>query len=181
MLITKDTIWQKFDLVPLNNNQIKEGMILKFSYRSPNGVHDPAPLVYVLEVEGDRVWGLNLDYRLALVNEIINNKEKDLLPYKKVVKAPDKHQQEVNKQAEKKTLSGLPKLNKLLPIKAVPSIGDKKQEQEQKPGTEQKVIVRNIPPILLEKFVLRTQPVDLLRNYLPSRMKGKLKLIYKPE
>lgn len=47
---------------------------MQFNYRSPEGVHDKKPLVYVVEVQADRVYGLNVHYDFKLMENIIANK-----------------------------------------------------------------------------------------------------------
>ena len=70
-----------FNFLPINISGIKPNMIIQFGYRSPDGVHDKNPLVYVLEVQSNRVYGLNLHYNFKLLQPLIEQKEKEVSKY----------------------------------------------------------------------------------------------------
>lgn len=71
-----------FDFKGISTSQIIPGNIIQFNYRSPDGVHDKKPLIYVLETQSDRVYGLNLHYEFKLMQDVIAKKDIDLIPYK---------------------------------------------------------------------------------------------------
>lgn len=69
-----------FQFNPSNISGIKPGMLIQFTYKNNKGViHDKAPLVYVTDVQGDRLWGLNLHYEFKLMQPLIEVKQKELL------------------------------------------------------------------------------------------------------
>ncbi len=163
-----------FDFKPVNANQIIPGMILQFKYRSPEGVHDVSPLIYVLEAEQDRIWGLNLHYKFALLGEVIQDKRGEL--------AKTQPSQETEKP-EVKPVSGDPTPRpEQLNQKYVPSLAETKavlaktQPAAVVPEQKKKIIY---PPQLLEHYTLINQPKELLRNYLYPRISGLQKLVFK--
>lgn len=71
-----------FDFKAIGVNQIYPGMLIQFNYRSPEGIHDKGPLIYVLEVQSDRVYGLNIHYDFKLMQQVVTTKDIELLSYK---------------------------------------------------------------------------------------------------
>ena len=174
---------------------IKPGMILSFNYSSPDGIHDPNPMIYVLSVEFDRVWGLNLHYKFALMGEILTNKEHETMPHEpKNTSNPGDRTAPVAPSSS--ILSKLPSLNKALPSKALPSLGQQiykdlqKISKPSKANNLKKPAMRAKPQIQppqksiggtqgMDIFSLNTKPDIILRNYLPKRIKNLSKMIYK--
>lgn len=77
--ISPNTIRNYFNFKPTSRGQIKEGMLLSFGYRSPDRkIHDPKPLIYVLERKGDKVYGLNVHYDFNLIGGAIALKRQEL-------------------------------------------------------------------------------------------------------
>jgi hypothetical protein len=155
---------------------IQPGMIVEFNYRSPNGVHDVKPLIYVLEVEGDRVWGMNLHYNLALLGEIVKLKQGEVASF-------------VNKQQEKQKAEVVVKPQdykpdpKQLNQKNIPSLPENKEilkERQKKQPLEVKPNSIRYDQKLLESYTLTKRPENILRNYLYARMSTVNKLIFKP-
>ncbi len=100
-----------FDLKSAGVNQIVPNSIIQFNYRSPEGIHDKAPLIFVLDVYSDRVYGLNLHYDFKLMQQIVTSKDVELLTYK-----PN----EVSKPVEKK-VGELPTVDEIKQtIKTIP-------------------------------------------------------------
>ena len=158
-----------FDFRSVSTGQIQPGMLLQFNYRSPAGVHDVKPLIYVLEAEQDRIWGVNLHYKLDLLGKVVD--------LKKI---------EVNKGYPTVPVVAQPKIegdpSKVLPIqinqKHIPSLPEFKEALKDKlpqpVGTTKKVPIQ-----LLEQFTLASPPKELLRNYLYPRMTSLTKLVFK--
>jgi hypothetical protein len=131
---------------------IQPGMLLEFNYNSPAGVHDRKPLIYVLQVENDRVYGLNLHYKFDLITQIITTKKQEIAT---IV---------ANMQTTKKEVS-----------KEIPNVATAQEEIGQIDISKIK-----FNSSVLEKYSLTTQPSHILRNYLYSRMTSSYKLVYKP-
>jgi hypothetical protein len=163
-----------FDFKPVNANQIIPGMILQFKYRSPEGVHDVSPLIYVLEATQDRIWGLNLHYKFALLGEVIQDKRGEL--------AKTQPSEETEKPEVKPALGDPTPRPEQLNQKYVPSLAETKailakgQPVPAEPEQKKKIIY---PPQLLEHYNLVNQPKELLRNYLYPRISGVQKLVFK--
>lgn len=157
-----------FNFKLINKGQIIPGSILQFNYRSPEGVHDTSPLIYVLESEQDRVWGLNLHYKFVLLGEAIQLKKDEIQKAhpqqpKETPIEPIDNSKPHPEQLNQKHIPSLPEFKKTL--------GVDKQIIQPKP------IV--IPNQLLEHFTLTNQPKELLRNYLYPRMSNIQKLVFK--
>mgnify|MGYP001189024437 FL=1 len=160
-----------FNFKPIPVSQILPGMLIQFNYRSPEGVHDVKPLIYVLEVEQDRVWGINIHYNFKLLEGIVANKinvlskikptEKQETDKETLVKDPSPRQEQLNKknilsQGENEAI-----LNK----------------------DDKKTITKEVKPVyptqLLETYTLQTIPSNILRNYLYPRTSSINKLTFK--
>jgi hypothetical protein len=63
MKLTINNIKQFFDLTRTNPSNLKPGMLFTFEYNAEN-LHDRKPLIWILETKRDRIWGLNLYYRI---------------------------------------------------------------------------------------------------------------------
>lgn len=207
-VITSSNIHNYFDLRSVGPRQIKPGMLLSFSYRSEDrAIHDRAPLVYVMENRGDRIYGLNLHYKFALMGLLIMEKRKELeakTGLKNKTNDPDQtgqpnqpgksgqalHEapmQRTNAQSGTKIIRapgpGQP-VQQPAPSRARPQT---KQEPEQSQGQKQKIVtpprpqIVRIPAQLLETYQLQIEPIEILRNYLFVRMSGLRKLIFKPK
>jgi hypothetical protein len=156
-----------FNFKAVNPRQILPGTIVQFSYRSPEGVHDTSPLIYVLEAEQDRVWGINLHYKFSLLGEIIEQKKAEVLKAN-----PPQVQQPIQE------VSGAAVKPEQLNQKHVPSLPEfKKTLGIDKQAIPQKKVV--VPIQLLENYILTNQPKELLRNYLYPRMTNIQKLVFK--
>lgn len=51
-----------FDYRSTSPSGLVKGNLISFKYKSPNGVHDAAPLVFVLDKTFDKIYGLNVHY-----------------------------------------------------------------------------------------------------------------------
>jgi len=137
-------------------SSLQQSNLISFSYKSPNGVHDKAPLVWVVERQFDRIYGINLHYDMIEFNDLLEstyNKINILLEKEFYKKYPDKKQ--------------------LLQKK---KIKFDKQLLEVKDLTDFK---RRISNNDLEKFSIFGQNSDAFRCYLYSRMNRVSKLIWK--
>ena len=158
-----------FNYKNVSTGQTIPGMLLQFSYRSPNGVHDVKPLIFVLEAESDRVWGINLHYKLDLLGQIVDLKKAEIskgYPETPVIapKVDGSDPAKVQpKQINQKNIPSLPEFKEALKDKIPKPIGTTKQ----------------VPIQLLEKFILDNPPKELLRNYLYTRISGLQKLTFK--
>lgn len=47
--------------------------LISFSYKSPAGIHDKTPLVFVLESRVDRIFGINIHYDMAEMDSLLQN------------------------------------------------------------------------------------------------------------
>jgi hypothetical protein len=146
-----------FNFKPISPGQIYPGNLIQFNYRSPEGVHDKKPLVYVLEVEGDRIWGINLHYKFFLLSNLIQDKIKLV---EGVKQATNTSPEPTPGQLNKPHIPNLSEIKKELDSKSIPNNN-------------------KISPQLLEQHQLSTIPSDILRNYLYTRISGLQKLIFK--
>lgn len=160
-----------FNFKPISNNQILPGMIVQFNYRSPEGVHDVKPLIYVLEVEQDRIWGINIHYNFKLLEGIVADKINVLSKVK-----PTEKQETDKETLEKDPTPRQEQLNK----KNILSQGENEAILNK---DDKKVITKEVKPVypqkLLETYTLQTIPSNILRNYLYSRTSSVNKLIFK--
>lgn len=157
-----------FNFKPIGANQILPGSIVQFNYRSPEGIHDKSPLIYVLETEQDRVWGINLHYKLSLLGGIVELKKAEVLKATpqtvQPIPVPTPGDSKVKpEQLNQKFIPSLPEFKETL--------GVGKGETPTKKVT--------LPPQLLEHYTLTSQPKELLRNYLYSRISNTQKLVFK--
>lgn len=161
-----------FDFKASGANQLKPGMIVQFRYRSPEGVHDVSPLIYVLEAEQDRVWGINVHYKLALLGEAVQIKKAE------IQKTHPTQQKQEEVPIEPSEVSAKPRPEQLNQkhIPSLPEFKDTLKVGERPKGPEKKVVY---PTQLLEHYTLTQQPKELLRNYLYSRMSSIQKLVFK--
>lgn len=147
-----------FNFKSVSSNQIFPGSLIQFNYRSPDGVHDKKPLVYVLETESDRLWGINLHYKFFLLSNIIQDKIKLIEKTQNTPNRSNTSVEPTSKELEGSNLPSLPEIKKELQAKSAPI---------------------KISPQLLEQYQLTTIPPDILRNYLYTRMSNIQKLIFK--
>lgn len=130
--------------------------IIQFSYKSPNGVHDNKPLVLVHEKQGDRFYGINLNYDMGELNQAVTLIENKILPFIEEAyykKYPD------NKK-------------KLLESKQIFS---KSLVTEQ----EYREFMRKFPQKELELFEVTNKNMKVCRQYLYQRMSAVSKLNWK--
>lgn len=130
--------------------------LIFFSYRSPKGVNDKNPLVIVTERQSDRIYGVNLHYTMAELQNIVTNVQEDITSYLE--------EQYFRKYPENK---------------------QKLQEQRQKFGknliTEKEYTewMRRFPKKMLEQFQMSTLNKEAMRCYLYERMTSVSKLTWK--
>jgi len=135
---------------------LEQDNLVFFSYHSPNGVHDKTPLVYVLEKQLDRFYGLNLHYDSLELQEVIQNiqvKTNTFLEKEWYKKYPEKKKQLKESKAK-----------------------FTKQLLEPK---DLKEFSNRFPKRDLEKYVLKRKNTDTMRCYLYVRMNQVSKLIFK--
>lgn len=145
-----------FLLKNVSPTSLKPGMLISFNYKSPTGVNDKNPMVYVLEKRMDGIYGLNLHYNMELFSNLVINQQEEInnfLETEYFKKFPDK-KTELEENEEEFNFSSL----------------------EQKDSAELK---RKIPTQNLEIFDLEENESNLLRNYLYKRMTMVCKLVWK--
>lgn len=85
-----------FNYLNVSPSGVTKGNLVSFKYKSPNGVHDNAPLVYVLDKTFDKIYGLNLhyeSYELQDLTESIDEKVNNFLENKFYSKHPEKRKE----------------------------------------------------------------------------------------
>lgn len=145
-----------FNFKMVSPTSLKATNLISFSYRSPNGVHDRHPLVYVSSKERDRFYGFNVHYDGEQLTEVLQNvtdKIDEQLGEEYFEKYPEKQ-----KEFKKK---------RLLFTKDVLSKQDLKE------------FSRKIYNPELEQYELDNSNVETLRCYLFKRMNQVSKLVYK--
>src|ERR1035437_4486652 len=147
MKLSINNVNQFFNLQRSSANSLKPGMLYMFEYTADN-VHDKRPLIWVLEVKGNRRWGLNLHYNFSILADIIAFKEKELKNPSLTEKQKEQDEKLKKEEGSKTDLT-----------QGVPSIVD----------TQVKNNVTNTPStVSLEDF--SSFPIgknsDILRNYL---------------
>lgn len=124
-----------FDFKSIGTNQIFPGMLIQFNYRSPEGIHDKGPLIYVLDVYSDRVYGLNLHYDFKLLQQIVTTKDIELLGYK-----PKENPNPVSPQDQK--------------VGTLPTVDEIKQTIKTIPqGILEKYTLNNRPTFILRNYL----------------------------
>lgn len=76
--ITVQNTNQFFDARTASPSAVKIGNLIQFNYKSPDGVHDGKPIVFVMENKGDRIVGLNLHYQMPVLAQLVLMKEEQL-------------------------------------------------------------------------------------------------------
>lgn len=145
-----------FDYKDVRPNSLVQDNVITFNYKSPEGVHDKAPLVYVLEKQLDRIFGLNLHYDSKQFFDIITTvqlKVNKILEQEYYKKYPEKRK-ELREQRVKFD-------------KALLTEEDKKQ------------FGRRVNKKDLDQFLLKRTNKDTMRSYLYKRMNNVNKLVWK--
>lgn len=194
-IINQSNIKNYFDYRAVGISQLKPGMLISFRYQSPDRqIHDVNPLVYVVERQADRVYGLNLHYHFGLMGGLILMKRKELEAKTGYHNAtndpapPTNKPNPINKptQQNPNLITAKPSVQQQQQAVAAAKAQERLRQQgklpQQKPGIVQpaKPQIIKIPSILLETYELQIEPVQILRNYLFPRMSGMQKLIFKP-
>src|SRR4051794_39050317 len=92
-----------FEYKRINPRGMGQDNLIYFNYKSPDGVHDPTPLVYVLEKQLDRFYGLNVHYDNKEFFEIIYNTEEKVNTFleKEFYRLYPEKKQELQKKRQK--------------------------------------------------------------------------------
>lgn len=155
MAITND-VREFFTFSSVSPASLKASSLISFTYRSPNGVHDKHPLVYVSSKERDRFYGFNVHYDGEQLTEIlqnVTNKIDEGLAEEYFSKYPDKQ----NEFKKKRKLFTRDVLNK----------------------QDLKEFTRRIYKPDFESYELDNTNIETLRCYIFKRMNQVKKLIYK--
>ncbi len=133
--------FDEYKLNPLTYGKIKENMLISFHYQS-HIVHDKKPVIFVLEVRGNRIYGINLRYKPWLFDQILRDKKKEInnLLDKKIRDYYSKQENKIVLEIEKEDL-------KLMLEKEIPSFYKE-----------------------YYNFKLAKMHSDILRNYLKERV-----------
>jgi hypothetical protein len=145
-----------FEYRNVSPSSLMPGNLIYFKYKSPNGVHDRAPLVYVLSKEFDRIYGINVHYdmdELQDIVDVVETKVNTFFEQQWYSKHPEK-KQELYKQR----------------LEFNPGMIDKKEFLEMK---------RRVNKIDLERFPITVNNSEALRCYLYQRMNNVSKLVWK--
>jgi hypothetical protein len=156
MAVQTTNVRKFFEFKTLSPSSLKVGNLISFSYRSPNGVHDRYPLVYVSKKERDRFYGFNVHYDGNQLTEILQNIT-DKIDEQLAEEYFDKYPQKATEYKKKHLLF------------------TKKDLTRQ----DLKEFTRRIYKPELESYELDNSNVETLRNYLFKRMNMAKKLIYK--
>lgn len=135
---------------------LKSGNLIFFNYKSPEGVHDRTPLVYISTKSFDRCFGFNVHYDSKEYQNILNN-----INWK------------VNPILEKEWYKAYPERQKQLKEKKL-KFDKSLIEKEDLKKYEKKIQRKD-----LEIFDLTKINKDTLRTYLFKRMNGVSKLVFK--
>ena len=73
--LTPNNLHDFFTYKSTSPGSLQSGNIILFSYRSPDGVHDKMPLVYVLDKDSDKITGINLHYSFGLMSEALAERQ----------------------------------------------------------------------------------------------------------
>lgn len=145
----KSIDFDDFKKKPLVYGGLKENMLVTFDYQS-HFVHDKKPLIFVVEVRGNRVYGINLRYKPWLFDAIIRDKKKEIsnLVDKKIREQKGKQEQGIVEEISNDDLRSL--------------------------------FEKDIPAFYKEyyKFRLAKHHSDILRNYLKERVINIRQIIY---
>lgn len=130
--------------------------IIQFSYKSPLGVHDQKPLVYVTEIKYDRFFGINLNYDVGELQKAIATLQNSINPF-----------------LEKEYFKKYPENKKKLQ--------ESKKTFERSLITEQeyKDFMLKFPKKDLEIFKIQSVNMSAMRQYIYSRMTAVSRLVYK--
>lgn len=145
-----------FTMKSVSPRGLQQDNLIQFSYHSPNGVHDKQPLVFVLEKQLDRFYGLNFHYDSTQLVDLIDttsDKINEFLEEEWSKKYPDKLQ--------KLNESRKPFSKKLLTEKDLKEFG------------------RRLPKKDLEQYFYEPKATDIFRTYLYKRMNSVSKLVWK--
>jgi hypothetical protein len=157
----------------ITKNKIKKGMLISFAYRGED-MHDERPLVYILEIKGDRVWGYNLHYDRKLFNALIKSKQDEI---SRLMKSHVKTQ-EKPKSAKEKTLEWK-KQNQNLNWKKDKESVDKETQKIQKEKQEKVAAQNKIPAIIFETYEMKaTNHEEMLRSYLGKGIRNIAKMVF---
>lgn len=140
----------------LSPSSLSLSNIIQFSYKSPDGVHDKKPLVFVTEKLSDRFYGINLNYDVGEIQEAIQNLTVQIEPH-------------LEKEYFKKYPDNKKKLQ------------ESKQTFNKSLITEQeyKEFMQRFPKKNLEVFQIQALNMNAMRQYLYSRMNSVSKLVWK--
>lgn len=145
-----------FEYKKITPSSLVQDNLIYFNYKSPNGVHDKTPLVYVLEKRLDRVFGLNVHYDAGELFELINTTEL-----------------KINKTLENEFFKKYPAAKKELQEKRLKFSKDLLQE------ADKKEFAKRISRKDMEQFLLRGKNSETLRTYLFTRMNNVSKLVWR--
>ncbi len=145
-----------FNMKTTSPSTLKENNLISFNYKSPDGVHDPNPLVLVFKRESDRIYGFNLHYDMKEMKELMTNIDTKVMEFLK-------------KEYFKKYPENKQKL-----LKERKEFGkDLITEQEYKE------FMRKYPQNELEMFLVGGVNIEICRCYLYKRMNAVSKLSWK--
>ena len=173
-----------FDFRSISAGAVKPGMFIQFRYASPLGVHDVKPLVFVLENNGDRVFGINFHYQFPLFGDVITLKDAQVKEFIEKSSEWKKYQKELTTPSKEEVMKDEMPDVETMTDDMKKKLEKKKKEDEKKAKEQPKVFDKSklrFPSLLLEDFSNdKLKPSkEILRNYLFVRMSSLQKLVYK--
>jgi len=145
-----------FEFKRCTPSSLEQDNLLQFSYHSPDGVNDKAPLVFIVEKQQDRCYGFNVHYDSKELIDIIENTSK-----------------KVNKYLQDMWYRQYPEKKKQL--KESRQLFDKSLIEPKDLAKYKKSLMKRD----LEQFLLKKKNVQTLRCYLYKRMNTVSKCIWK--
>ena len=164
-----------FDFKSISTGGIRPGMLVSFSYRSPDGVHDTKPFVYILENQNQRIVGLNLHYNYQIVKFLIEQKDDEIANF---LKNSPEYKKQLN-ILSKPTTEDLGETETVSSVSSVATIKDNTGKKEVKPEDSIDLKKIRISSLLLESYVYKEKSDSLIRTYLFQRMSSVYKMSYR--
>ncbi len=144
--------WKDYDKKKLVYSTLKEGQLVTFNHKTFQA-NDKNPLIYVLEVRSNRVYGLNLRYESKLFYSIMKKKDEEI---KKMIN------KKIQEMSHKKDFLGL-------------------SEYQLDSADTRKLIFSEIPEIYKNNFDypgINSSYSGILRNYLKENIINIFQILY---
>jgi len=147
-----------FNMKTTSPGTLKQFNLISFNYQSPRGIHDPNPMVLVVNKEFDRIFGFNLHYDMSEVQQILTNTDNKVMKF-------------IEEQYYRKYPENKQKLLK----------EHKQFSKELVTQQEYKEFIRKMPSKDLEVYQVEPPSIEICRCYLFKRMNSVSKLTWKTD